>query len=280
MQPLCGGLTGAGADSMQDHPTSGRALISARGLWLSRQGRVLLQDIALDIAAGEIVTLVGPNGAGKTSLVRVLLGLARPDRGEIAREPGLRIGYLPQRFDVDAAIPLTVERFLTLSARAGREAIERVLDEVGAGHLRRAQASELSGGELQRVALARTLMGDPRLLVLDEPVQNVDYVGEAELYKLIAEIRARRGCGILLVSHDLHVVLAESDRVICLNRHICCSGVPETVAQHPEYIRLFGPQAARVYGVYAHHHDHVHDLSGEVAGGRRRPAPAPADGES
>lgn len=246
-------------------PQPQRPLLDARGLWVTRGGRVLLENVDLDISPGEIVTLVGPNGAGKTTLVRVVLGLMRPDRGEITRAPRLRLGYLPQRFDVDATIPLTVERFLTLSVRAGPGEIDTVLAEVSAAHLRKAQVTDLSGGEFQRVALAKALMGAPNLLVLDEPVQNVDYVGEAELYRLIADIRSRRGCGILLVSHDLHVVLAESDRVICLNRHVCCSGVPETVAQHPEYRRLFGPQAARIYGVYAHRHDHVHALSGEVA---------------
>lgn len=244
---------------------SGAVLLSARDITVTRRGRTLLDRVDIDIHAGEIVTLVGPNGAGKTSLIRVLLGLMRADRGRIERAPGLRIGYLPQRFDLDQTIPLTVERFLTLSVRADDKAVASVLEEVGAPHLRMAQVPELSGGEFQRVALAKTLIGDPAMLVLDEPVQNVDYVGEAELYKLIAEIRSRRGCGILLVSHDLHVVLAASDRVICLNAHVCCSGVPETVSQHPEYMRLFGPEAARVYAVYPHHHDHVHDLSGEVA---------------
>jgi len=242
-----------------------KVLLSARGITVVRRGRTLLEAIDLDVCAGEIVTLVGPNGAGKTSLIRVALGLMRPDSGTIERAPGLRVGYLPQRFSVDATIPLTVERFVTLSARATPKQVAAALAEVGAGHLAKAQVPELSGGEFQRVALAKALVRGPGLLVLDEPVQNVDYVGEAEIYRLIAGIRARRGCGILLVSHDLHVVLAASDRVLCLNRHICCSGVPETVAQHPEYVRLFGPEAARVYAVYAHRHDHVHDLSGDVA---------------
>ncbi|MGZ5913908.1 MAG: ATP-binding cassette domain-containing protein, partial [Hyphomicrobium sp.] len=243
-----------------------------------RNGRVLLDGIDLDIRKREIVTLIGPNGAGKTTLVRVLLGLEQPDRGEVRRRKGIRIGYVPQRFDVDAVIPMTVERFLRLGGEASPEDIGAILDEVGAGHTRRQQLSQLSGGELQRVVLARALLRDPDLLVLDEPVQGVDYTGEAELYNLIARLRDERGFGVLLVSHDLHIVMARSDRVVCLNRHVCCSGIPETVAQHPAYARLFGPEAARAFAVYRHHHDHSHDIAGvahsagEPAASERRSA--------
>jgi zinc transport system ATP-binding protein len=238
------------------------ALISARGLGLIRNGRDLLEGIDLDIRKREIVTLIGPNGAGKTSLVRLLLGLEAPDRGEIWRLRNLRIGYVPQRFDVDSVIPMTVERFLRLGDEAPLLRIRAILDEVGAGQTAQQQLSQLSGGELQRVVLARALLRDPDLLVLDEPVQGVDYTGEAELYNLIARLRDERGFGVLLVSHDLHIVMARSDRVVCLNRHVCCSGVPETVAQHPAYTRLFGAEAARAFAVYQHHHDHSHDIAG------------------
>jgi zinc transport system ATP-binding protein len=246
-------------------PADPDALISARGLKIVRTGRTILSDIDLDIHAGEILTLIGPNGAGKTTLVRTLLGLERPDAGSVERRRGLRIGYVPQRFEIDRALPMTVARFLALGdgARAGR--IEGVLAEVGASRVAGQQLSELSGGELQRVVLARALLNDPDLLVLDEPVRGVDYVGEAELYGLIGRLRDARGLGVLLISHDLHVVMAQSDRVVCLNRHVCCSGVPETVAQHPEYMRLFGPEEARNFAVYQHHHDHRHDLAGETA---------------
>ena len=210
------------------------------------------------------MTLIGPNGAGKTTLVRVLLGLEAPDKGTTRRKPGLVVGYVPQRFEVDRAIPLTVSRFVGARAqRAEDDDIARVLAEVGAGQLGDRQLSELSGGELQRVVLARALVRSPDVLVLDEPVRGVDYVGEAELYTLIGRLRSEHGFGVLLVSHDLHVVMAQSDRVVCLNRHVCCSGVPQSVAQHPEYARLFGPQAARAFGLYHHSHDHRHDLAGE-----------------
>ena len=239
------------------------ALLWGRGVSLVRAGRTILERIDIDITPGEIVTLIGPNGAGKTTLVRVLLGLETADGGEVQRRPGLRVGYAPQRFDRDPAIPMTVSRFLTLGAPATAATIARTLEEVGAQRVAGQQLSDLSGGELQRVVLARALVRDPDLLVLDEPVRGVDYVGEAELYKLIGRIRDERGLGVLLVSHDLHVVMAQSDRVVCLNRHVCCHGVPETVAQHPEYVRLFGTETARAFAMYHHHHDHAHDLAGE-----------------
>ncbi len=245
-------------------PFDPNSLISGRGLGISRNGRDLLIDVDLDIREGEIVTLIGPNGAGKTTLVRVLLGLEKPDRGEVHRRKDLRIGYVPQRFDVDSVIPLTVERFLRIGGNEPRERISAILSDVDASYTRDQQLTELSGGELQRVVLARALLRAPNLLVLDEPVQGVDYTGEAELYNLIGRLRDDHGFGVLLVSHDLHIVMAKSDRVICLNRHVCCSGVPDTVAQHPAYVRLFGAQAARALAVYRHHHDHSHDIAGHT----------------
>jgi zinc transport system ATP-binding protein len=262
------------------------ALISARGLVLARAGRSILAGVDIDIAPGEIVTVIGPNGAGKTTLTRALLGLERLDRGQVRRREPLVIGYAPQRFDIDRAIPLTVARFVALGrTSATRPQIEGVLADVGAGGLIDRQLSELSGGELQRVVLARALVRSPDLLVLDEPARAVDYAGEAELYTLIGRLRTEQGFGVLLVSHDLHVVMAQSDRVICLNRHVCCSGVPRSVAQHPEYARLFGAQAAHAFGVYRHEHDHSHDLTGapcptavvsrQGVGGRDHQANAP-----
>jgi len=251
------------------------ALISAHGLWLTRSGRAILQGVDIDIRPREIVTLIGPNGAGKTTLVRTLLGLQVPDRGQINRRDGLIVGYAPQRMEVDRAIPIDVARFVALPGKVTGEQIKHALAEVGAVGLIERQLSELSGGELQRVVLARALVRSPHLLVLDEPVRGVDYAGEAELYTLIGRLRSEAGFGVLLVSHDLHVVMAQSDRVICLNRHVCCSGVPDTVALHPEYARLFGPQAARALGLYTHSHDHRHDLAGEP-----RPSVGPKQADS
>ncbi len=259
----------------EPRPHTPDALLSARAISLVKGNRTILDRIDLDISPGEIVTLIGPNGAGKTSLVRTLLGVELPTSGTIQRQPGLVVGYVPQRFDIDRAIPMTVERFLMLSSELkDHEARAQALRDVGAPQLGDRPFGELSGGELQRVLIARALLRTPNLLVLDEPVRGVDFQGEAELYQLISDLRAERNIGVLLVSHDLHVVMAQSDRVICINRHVCCSGVPDTVAQHPEYARLFGPQAARALGVYTHVHDHRHDLSGE-AEAPRTPARKP-----
>lgn len=239
-------------------------LIAAEGIALSYGGRPVLQDIDLAVRPGEIVTLIGPNGAGKTMLVRVLLGLIKPDRGTVARRPGLTIGYMPQRFAVDPSLPLTVRDFLNLPRRRAPGRITAVLEEVNAAATRDRAVAALSGGELQRVLLARALIDDPTLLVLDEPLQGVDFTGQLSLFKLIGAVRHRRGCGVLMVSHDLHLVMAATDRVVCLNRHVCCSGAPEAVSQHPEYVALFGSRAARDLAVYVHEHDHRHDLAGEV----------------
>ncbi len=244
-------------------PVDESALLNARGLSLSRDGRDLLIDVDLDLSAGEVVTLIGPNGAGKTTLVKILLGLEAIDRGEIHRRDGLKIGYVPQRFDLDAALPMTVERFLSLGTEAKSARIHDALTTVGAGHVAKQQMPRLSGGELQRVVLARALLREPQILVLDEPVSGIDHVGAAELYQLIGKLRDTRDLGVLLVSHDLHVVMASSDRVVCLNHHVCCSGKPTAVAQHAEYARLFGPEAAKVFAIYEHHHDHKHDLAGQ-----------------
>jgi zinc transport system ATP-binding protein len=258
-----------------DHAVAGRrpfdetALISARGLELSFNGKPVLSDIDFDIREGEIVTVIGPNGAGKSTLVRVLLGLIKPEAGSVRRRRDTRIGYVPQRLDIDPTIPMTVERFLSLGERVSHTQIADSLREVGAAHALGLQVGRLSGGELQRVVLARALLRSPNLLVLDEPVRGVDYAGEAELYNLFTRLRDTRGLSVLLVSHDLHVVMASSNRVVCLNQHVCCSGVPETVAQHPEYARLFGADAARSFGLYHHHHDHRHGPAGEPLGERQ-----------
>ncbi len=234
---------------------AGEPLLAADTVTVAFNRKRVLDGVTLGIHAGEIVTLIGPNGAGKTTLAKVLLGLVRPRLGEILRRPGLRIGYVPQRFPIEPVIPLPVREFMNLSQALNRQRMRECLEETGALQLEREQMAELSGGEFQRVLIARALARDPDLLVLDEPAQAVDFAGSLKLYELITSIRDRRGCGVLLVSHDLHVVLGASDRVICLNRHICCEGVPEAVASHPEYLRLFGPEAAKNLGVYTHHHD-------------------------
>ena len=255
-----------------DPAMRGAALIEAHGVGVCAGRRSILRDVDISVAGGEVVTLIGPNGAGKTTLVRVLLGLLQPDTGTVRRDASASIGYVPQRVNFDHTLPLTVRRLMVMTGRRPDEAIEEALAETAVGHLLPARVSDLSGGELQRVLLARALMRLPNLLVLDEPVQGVDFTGEAELYELIAEIVQRRGCGVLLVSHDLHIVMAATDRVVCLNRHVCCTGAPQEVVGHEEFRRLFGKSTAAAAALYRHTHDHVHDLAGEVARADRRGA--------
>lgn len=242
-------------------------LIKARGLSVIRNGRQILQNADLDLAAGKIVTLIGPNGAGKTTLVRAVLGLIKTDQGSIEKTPDLRIGYMPQKLNLDASLPLTVARFLALGGKP-RVDLNETLLLTGIDKLINIPIQSLSGGETQRVLLARALLRDPQLLVLDEPVQGVDVVGQSALYALINEIRNQRHCGVLLVSHDLHLVMATTDTVICLNQHVCCHGHPEQVTNDPAYLALFGDiigaQLAPQVAIYTHHHDHQHDTHGNV----------------
>lgn len=246
-------------------PVEGTApLITAEGVKVAFGERTVLDHVDLTIAPGEIVTLIGPNGAGKTTLVRAILGLIKPQSGRVERRGGVRFGYVPQRFAVDPTLPMTVARFLSLPRPHGRAALEQALVEVGAAYTLDKPLQTLSGGEFQRVMLARGLLRAPDLLVLDEPMQGVDISGQIALFDLVGRLRTRHGFGVLMVSHDLHLVMRATDRVICLNHHVCCHGAPEAVSRDPAYLKLFGPEAARVLAIYAHAHDHAHDLTGEV----------------
>lgn len=238
-------------------------LISLERAGVERAGRWLVRGIDLTIRKGEIVTLIGPNGSGKSTTAKIALGVVKPDEGSAHRKPGLCVGYVPQKLSVDWTLPLTVGRFMYLTGGVSAAAAREALKATGISHLVGSEVRNLSGGEFQRAMLARAIARKPDLLVLDEPVQGVDYGGEARLYQLIGRIRKEHGCAVLMVSHDIHVVMAESDRVLCINRHVCCEGVPETVKHHPEYVRMFGP-AAEVIGVYTHRHDHAHEPSGEI----------------
>ena len=221
--------------------------------------RQLLQQVSLTVSRGEILTIIGPNGAGKTTLLRIALGLLQPTSGQVQRQAGINIGYMPQRLHIDPTFPVTVKRFLTLTGNQQRDKVLPLLQEVGAAHVLESPLQNISGGELQRVLLARALMRDPDLLVLDEPVQGVDVHGQVELYQLITRIREQRNCAVLMVSHDLHLVMAATDRVLCLNRHICCSGTPENVSNDPAYLELFGPLAVQHLAIYSHDRKHRHD---------------------
>ena len=239
-------------------------LVSLTNIGVFRSGRWLVDEVSLSIAPGEIVTIIGPNGSGKSTVTKVLLGLIKPDRGQIHLKPDLKIGYVPQKLTVDWTLPLTVARLMTLTGRHRRSVVVEALEHVGVGHLYNAAIQALSGGEFQRVLLARALINKPDLLVLDEPVQGVDFNGQIELYRLISQTRDSLGCGVLLISHDLHIVMAQTDTVVCLNGHVCCHGTPQTVSASPAFRSLFGPRAAETLAIYQHHHDHTHAQDGTV----------------
>lgn len=242
-------------------------LVSLAGAGVYRNGRWLVRGVDFTVRPGEIVTLIGPNGSGKSTSAKLATGILRADEGRVDRRAGLRIGYVPQRLAIDRTMPLTVRRLMTLTAPLSADDIDRALDAVGIRHLAGAEVQHLSGGEFQRALLARAMARKPDILVLDEPVQGVDFSGEIALYDLITSIRNATGCGILLISHDLHIVMAETDTVICLNGHVCCRGTPAAVSSSPEYMRLFGDKASRTLAVYSHDHDHTHLPDGRVLHG-------------
>jgi zinc transport system ATP-binding protein len=240
------------------------ALISLKNAGVRREGHWLVRGVDLTLAPGEIVTLIGPNGSGKTTTAKMALGIMQADEGNVFRKPGLRVGYVPQNLVIDWTMPLRVKEFMSLTWNGDSATQLAALKRTGASALLDRDLRSLSGGELQRVSLARAIARKPDVLVLDEPVQGVDFNGELELYDLIKSLRNETGCAILMVSHDLHVVMAATDRVICLNGHVCCQGTPENVALSDEYKAMFGGRAAAALAVYQHHHDHTHMADGRV----------------
>jgi len=222
-------------------------LIGAEDMSVKMGGKTVLAHVDFHIDAGEIVTIVGPNGSGKSTL------------GQVTRPPGVTLGYVPQKLQIDPTLPLTVRRFLNLPKRVAADAAGQALEQAGAAALADRQMADLSGGQFQRVLLARALLAKPRLLILDEPTQGLDQPGSAAFYRRIEEVRDELGCGVLMVSHELHVVMASSDRVICLNGHVCCEGAPEQVAQAEAYRALFGTGTGGALALYRHEHNHSHD---------------------
>ena len=239
-------------------------LASLDQISLKQQDKVILHDVSLELQAGKVLTVIGPNGAGKSTLVRVLLDLQKPTSGKVWLKPKLKVGYVPQKLNINTLLPLSVKRFVAL---AGKGDIQLALKETGVEHLQERDVQQLSGGEFQRVLIARALLRKPELLVLDEPAQGVDILGQSELYEQISQLKAKYGFGVLMVSHDLHLVMQKSDHVLCLNQHVCCSGQADDVSQHPEYVRLFGGASTDGLAVYTHNHNHCHDLHGDVVVG-------------
>ncbi|ANM11221.1 MULTISPECIES: ATP-binding cassette domain-containing protein [unclassified Rhizobium] len=244
--------------------TKGEPLVSLENVGVLRNGRWLVRGVEFSVSRGEIVTLIGPNGSGKSTSAKAAIGVLTPNEGRVERLAGLKVGYVPQKLAIDWTLPLSVRRLMTLTGPLPERDMRAALEAAGIDHMLNAEVQHLSGGEFQRALMARAIARKPDLLVLDEPVQGVDFSGEIALYDLIKSIRNASGCGILLISHDLHVVMAETDTVICLNGHVCCRGTPEAVSRSPEYVRLFGSRAAQTLAVYSHHHDHTHLPDGRV----------------
>ena len=239
-------------------------LIEVVNLSVKRGSSTLIHDVSLSVSRGEIVTLVGPNGSGKSTTVKAILGIQKPDSGSVSSLDAISIGYVPQKLEINSTMPLSVRRFMRLTHKHKDAAIDAALATTGVSGLHDREMSELSGGEFQRVLMARAIATKPDLLVLDEPVQGVDFNAELEIYQLIAQLRDELNCGVLLVSHDLHIVMAETDTVICLNGHVCCSGSPQVVTTSPEFVDLFGARGSEALAIYRHHHDHSHGPDGEV----------------
>jgi zinc transport system ATP-binding protein len=243
--------------------SAGDALLTAERIGFTIRGKEILSDVSFTLHGREIITLIGPNGAGKTSLVRILLGLSEATSGTVKRSKDLRIGYVPQRIHIPDVMPLRVIDFLNVTGLYSKEQCQLKLDEVNCGYLLHSPMQTISGGEMQRVLLARALLKQPQLLVLDEPASGMDIIGQQALYELIRDIRDKHDCSIFMVSHDLHLVMAATDQVICLNIHICCTGHPDAVSEHPEYLKLFG-DAIEGLALYSHDHDHEHDIHGNI----------------
>ena len=233
-------------------------LIEISDLSVQYGSKLILQNINLSLAEGEIVTIVGPNGSGKTTLFKAIIGTASINSGKVKIKPNLKIGYVPQQLIIDQTLPITVERFLKVAQEKNMKALGNALNLVGIEGLLNFQMSSLSGGELQRVLLARALITQPDVLLLDEATRGLDQPGVASFYRMVDDIRKNTDCAVLMISHDLHVVMSASDRVICLNGHICCEGAPDSVASSPEYHALFGSDVDGTFALYRHHHDHNH----------------------
>ena len=254
-------------------------LVSLKNAGIYRSNRWLVRGISMNVEPGEIVTLIGPNGSGKSTTAKMSLGVIETDEGVASQKANLRASYVPQRLEINWTLPITVARFLELTNRATWKQMQDALEATETSHLINSQMSKLSGGEHQRVLLARAILRAPEFLVLDEPVQGVDYNGEIALYRLIENIRNKLDCGVLLISHDLHVVMSTTDRVICLNGHICCSGTPAKVASSDEFRSLFGERAASGLAFYEHRHDHEHMPDGRLVANSTEPNKFGKDGK-
>tara|TARA_Y100001970_G_C14184559_1_gene831794 strand:- start:1017 stop:1772 length:756 start_codon:yes stop_codon:yes gene_type:complete len=240
-----------------------KVLLKVENVGLLKNDKWLVKDVSLEIKRGEIVTLIGPNGSGKSTTAKIALGIHKKIEGKVQKFTD-KIGYVPQKISIDWTLPIRVIDFMLLTEKLTNDQINASLNLTGVDHLKNKNLSNLSGGEFQRVLIARAIAKKPDLLVLDEPVQGVDFKGEVALYELIKKISEELSCGILLISHDLHVVMSATDFVVCLNGHVCCSGTPQVVAKNEQYLQLFGDRASKVLSLYEHKHDHTHAQDGTI----------------
>ena len=238
-------------------------LVKLNEVGIRQNDKWLVKGVSLVVEKGKIVTLIGPNWSGKSTTAKIALGIYKKIKGQVEKYTN-KVGYVPQKISIDWTLPLRVNDFMLLTESIKDEAVNEALSLTGVVHLKNKNLGNLSGGEFQRVLLARAISKKPDLLVLDEPVQGVDFTGEIALYELIKKISDTLNCGILLISHDLHTVMSATDHVVCLNGHVCCSGSPSDVARNNEYKALFGEQASQTLSIYEHKHDHVHSNDGEV----------------
>ncbi len=245
-------------------PQSNSILVQLDNAGVRQGGKWLIRHIDFAVRRGQIITIIGPNGSGKSTTLKVLTGILKATEGKVIRDRNLKIGYVPQNLVLDGSMPLSVRRMMNLAGNIKSNAIDETMQRFHIDHLAEAQVQSLSGGEFQRLLLARAVLSKPQLLVLDEPSQGVDFSGQMEIYDYIREYRDQTGASIVLVSHDLHLVMAATDQVICINGHVCCSGTPEGVANNPQYLDMFGPQTAQALAIYRHTHDHVHLSDGNV----------------
>lgn len=240
------------------------SLIAGKDISLLEGGKYILHHVDIDVRANEIVSLIGPNGAGKTSLLKILLGITNATSGTIKRKKNLKIGYMPQKIHIERTLPLTAQSFLSLSAKHSTNHEQKMIKLLNIESVLETPLQRLSGGEMQKLMLVRAMLNKPDLLILDEPAQNLDVTGQADLYKLLQKLRKEFQLAILIVSHDLHLVMQSTDQVVCLNQHVCCSGHAESVKKHPEYLKLFDANTVKEVAVYKHHHDHHHTAEGHI----------------
>ena len=228
------------------------ALISAKNINVIKTGKNILKDVSIDINKNDFITIIGPNGAGKSMLLKCLMGFYKPNSGIIKTKPNLKFGYMPQNLDIIKTIPMKAKSFITIKKKYDKISLKKVISETQIENILDKQLSVLSGGEMQRVLLARSLLNNPEVLILDEPAQNLDVSGQMHFYKLLQIIYSKRGLSILMVSHDLHLVMVSTKQVICLSNHICCYGKPQQITKDPEFLSMFGKDMAEVMAVYQH----------------------------